>query len=138
MMTIMMKVLMKVAHSGRSALSREHFSFFISLSFYNSYRNYGFRNISVACCGEKGHSQSIKLRGRQQQEEMRGGRLNDWHIPSLVSCGAHVVAICNLVARIGCRFFRLSSLDPMLNVNLNLITGLMMPQQRLITARRLP
>lgn len=33
---------------------------------------------------------------------------------------------------------RLSSLDPMLNVNLNLITGLMMPQQRLITARRLP
>lgn len=69
MMTIMMKVMMKVAHSGRSALSREHFSFFISLSFYNSYRNYGFRNISVACCGEKGHSQSIKLRGRQQQEE---------------------------------------------------------------------
>lgn len=71
MMTIMMKVMMKVAHSGRSALSREHFSFFISLSFYNSYRNYGFRNISVACCGEKGHSQSIKLRGRQHEKEER-------------------------------------------------------------------
>lgn len=35
-----------------------------------------------------------------------GGMLNDWHIPNLVSCGAHVVAICNLVARIGCRFSR--------------------------------
>lgn len=75
---------------------------------------------------------------RRRGEEGGRRRLNDWHIPNLVSCGAHVVAICNLVARIGCRFFRLSSLDLMLNVNLNLITGLMMPQQRLITARRLP
>lgn len=59
-----------------------------------------------------------------------------WHIPMsvMMSCGAHVVAICNLVARIGCR----SPIPAMMNVNLNLITGLMMPQQRLITARRLP
>lgn len=45
---------------------------------------------------------------RRRGEEGGRRRLNDWHIPNLVSCGAHVVAICNLVARIGCRFSRFS------------------------------